>query len=133
MVPDTLGHDERTGFGPRLEAMLRHTLLGHRGGYDTFTNKLLDELIQRPDGSGVCTGSYTRSFWRALQKNALPNLSPGDLVSRGAVAFQCTVAASSRLQRTSAMVAKDLAAPHALAVPVLYQLDTALRGRYESA
>lgn len=69
---------------------------------------------------------YTRGFWHRLRKVAVPDLSPGELVSRGTVTFQCTVAASPRLRGRAAVVAKDFAAADDRAVPVLHQVGVAL-------
>ncbi|MGW1675218.1 hypothetical protein [Streptomyces sp. NPDC002324] len=124
---DTVAYDRQTGFQPPLlEAMLRRTLLRHRSGYDRFTDLLLGQLMQWDDHEGVRPHLYTRGFWNRLRKVAVPDLSPGELVSRGTVTFQCTVAASPRLRGRAAVVAKDFAAADDRAVPVLHQAGVAL-------
>ncbi|WP_405827451.1 hypothetical protein [Streptomyces sp. NBC_00105] len=124
---DTIEYDKQGGFQPALlAAMLRRTLLRHRSGYDRFNDMLLGVLMQYDTEERVRPDLYTRGFWNRLRKVAVADLGPGELVGRGAVTFQCTVAASPRLRGRVAVVAKDLATANDRAVPVLHQVGTTL-------
>ncbi|MFF0061401.1 hypothetical protein ACFYRC_07605 [Streptomyces sp. NPDC005279] len=134
-LKDTLRYDGQSRLGPILDALLRRTLLGYRGGYARFTDDLLLDVIERltkPGGSRgqgswhTRTSRYTRGFWDRLGRVAVRDLELGDLVSRGAISAQCTVVVSPRLRGTAALVNGRLTDPNSLSVPTLRQLTLRL-------